>query len=114
MTGAITSDERDNLNKSPNQRTSKYVDALLSAVRSCGACFSIWEKRNPDSNGSGAYDCTSLMGSDKKLLLKNLPQMLDVDLVVEASIRPTVIKLLSVSCDSVWCLCRFMSLLISF
>lgn len=103
MTGAIASDAKDNLKKSPNQRTTKHVDALLSAVRSCGVCFSIWEKKNADGGGSGKYDCTSLMGSDKKLLLKNLSQMLLPDHVVEASICPTVIKLWSVSLDSLWC-----------
>ena len=49
VSGAIPADEKENYNKAPNQRTCKHVDALLSAVRSCGVCFSFWEKR--DANG---------------------------------------------------------------
>ena len=97
VTGAITADGKENHNRPPNQRTSKHVDALLAAIRNCGVCFSIWEKQNADGKGSGTYECTSLMGSDKKLLLKHLPQMFQADHAVEASIRPTVIRLRSVS-----------------
>ena len=32
-----------------------------------------WEKLNADGRNSGIYDFTSLMGSDKKILLEMLP-----------------------------------------
>ena len=35
------------------------------------------EKKNADGGASGTYDFTSLMGTDKKLLLKGLAQKLD-------------------------------------
>lgn len=97
VTGAIRADAKENINKPPKQRTCKHIEALLGAVRSCGVSFSIWEKKNADGKGSGTYESTSLMGSDKKLLLKLLPQKLQADHVVEASIRPIVVRLWSVS-----------------
>lgn len=38
--------------------------------------FLIWEKRNADSKGSGTLDWTSLMGDDRKKLLRELPKRL--------------------------------------
>jgi hypothetical protein len=38
--------------------------------------FNVWEKRNADGKGSGIHDFTSLMGSDKKQLMKDLPDKL--------------------------------------
>lgn len=36
----------------------------------------MWGKRNEDGKGSGQHDFTSLLGSDKKKLLKDLPDKL--------------------------------------
>ena len=63
-------DKKDNFDKPPIQRQNKHQDDLLKVIRSCGVTFNIWEKQNADGKGSGLYDFTSLMGSDKKLLLK--------------------------------------------
>ena len=35
--------------------------------------FDIWEKTNADGKGSGTYNFTSLLGNDKKQLLRELP-----------------------------------------
>ena len=67
---AIDWDHADNLNKPPRQRTNAHLQSLTSTFRSCGVSFNVWEKKNADGSGSGTYDFTSLMGSDKKLLLK--------------------------------------------
>ena len=50
-----------------------HLDKLIQAINSCGVSFSVWEKRNADGKGSGTYEWTSLMGDDRKTLLKNLP-----------------------------------------
>ncbi|CAB4007697.1 Hypothetical predicted protein [Paramuricea clavata] len=45
--------------------------------KECGVSFNVWEKWNADGKGSGVHDFTSLMGSDKKLLMKHLPDKLN-------------------------------------
>jgi hypothetical protein len=72
------------------------MDALLCAIRSCGVSFSIWEKMN--ANGSGTYDFTSLMGTDKRILHEQLGKKLEINPdAVEQSMRPSVIQLWNVS-----------------
>ncbi len=58
-------DHKENLNKPPCERTTNRVDALKHVISSCGISFNIWEKRNGDGSGSGLYEFTSLMGSDR-------------------------------------------------
>jgi len=64
---------------------------LVKAIVSCGVSFSVWEKQDADGKGSGLYDFTSLMGSDKKLLLQHLPAKLKG--VVKPDVCDTVIKI---------------------
>ena len=91
-------DAKENLNRPPKDKTTKHVDPLLLAVRSCGVSFSIWEKKDADGKASSTFDCTSLMGSDKKQLPKYLLEMLhNRPDAVEENIRNTVIKLWTVS-----------------
>ena len=73
---ALARDIKENVDKPPSQRTSKHLDSLKAAINSCGVSFNVWEKKNADGKGSGCYDFTSLMGSDKKILLKELPPKL--------------------------------------
>ncbi|XP_028417002.1 uncharacterized protein LOC114541217 [Dendronephthya gigantea] len=91
VTAAISWDKKENYDRRPCERTNLHVEALLSAINSCGVCFKIWEKKDADGKGSGTYDFTSLMGSDKKLLLSNLPEKLDG--VVDEGTSATVIKI---------------------
>lgn len=91
ITSAINWDKKDNLNKPPSKRASAHRDSLQAAITSCGVCFSIWEKKDADGSGSGSYDFTSLMGSDKKLLLRNLPEKLQG--VIEPQTSDTVINI---------------------
>jgi hypothetical protein len=56
-------------------RSNKNLDALIKCIRSCGISFNVWEKAEEDCRG-GLYEFTSLMGSDKRLLLKTLPSKL--------------------------------------
>jgi hypothetical protein len=96
--GALALDAKENYNKPSNQRTTGHMDALLCAIRSCGVSFSIWEKMNANGSGSGTYNFTSLMGTDKRILLEQLGKKLEINPdAVEQSIRPSVIQLWNVS-----------------
>ena len=46
-----------------------HLDKLIQAINSCGVTFSVWEKKNADGKGSGAWEWTSLMRDDRKTLL---------------------------------------------
>lgn len=107
VTAAISWDKAYNLNTPPCQRTNVHLESLTTAFNSCGVCFNVWEKKNADGAGSGIYDFTSLMGSDKKLLLKNLPKKLQG--VVKAEVSETVINLWKVSSWLIYCTCSCLS-----
>ena len=64
---------RDDINKKKGEKKGVNRERLQAAVRSCGVSFDIWEKTNADGKGSGTYDFTSLLGNDKKQLLRELP-----------------------------------------
>jgi len=53
----------------------------------------VWEKTNADSKGSGSYEWTSLMGSDKKKLLHLLPSQLESRDILCPETKETVVKL---------------------
>lgn len=91
MTEAISRDKKNNLNKAPRDQTTTHLDSLVKAICSCGVSFSVWEKQNADGKGSGLYDFTSLMGTDKKLPLEKLPAKLDG--IISRATSTTVIKL---------------------
>ena len=93
MLNSIEDDRRANLGRCPKDRTDTNVQNLVLAIRSCGVTFDIWEKMDGDGKASGHFDFTSLMGSDKRLLLKHLPQKLTgvINMRVESSEK--VIKL---------------------
>lgn len=55
---------------------SVHIKQLVSLINKCGVNFTIWEKRNAYTKGSGAWDWTSLIGDDRKKLLRELPEKL--------------------------------------
>jgi hypothetical protein len=73
---ALERDIKDNLPRAPKDRSNHHLLDLVNSVNECGVSFNVWEKKNADGKASGIYDFTSLMGSDKKLLLKHLPEKL--------------------------------------
>lgn len=91
VTEAIEMDRKDNINKAPCDRQSLHLSNLIEVICSCGVTFSVWEKKNADGNGSGVYDHTSLMGTDKKILLERLPPKLHT--VISKETSATVIKI---------------------
>lgn len=52
----------------------QHLQTAVEAINKCGVTFWVWEKKNADGKGSGTYDWTSLMGNEKKLLLKTFPE----------------------------------------
>ena len=66
-------DKKDDLNKKRGEKKGVHQERLQAAVSSCGVSFDIWEKTNADEKGSGTYDFTSLLGNDKKQLLREFP-----------------------------------------
>ena len=94
---AIEWDKKDNLHKAPSQRSDYHLQGLVKCISSCGVSFNVWEKVDADGKGSGLYDFTSLMGSDKKLLLENLPEKLTG--VIRPETSETVIKIWKVYCS---------------
>lgn len=69
-------DTKDNFQKKKCDKKYDHLNKLQSTFRSCGVSFDIWEKTTEDGKGSGQYDFTSLLGSDKKKLLADLPDKL--------------------------------------
>ena len=57
--------------------TNKHLTNLVAAISNCGVAFSIWQKPNGYKKGSGYYDWSSMVGSDKKRVLKTLPDTLE-------------------------------------
>ena len=80
-------DKAENLRKAPCDQKQLHLENLMQVFCSCGVTFSVWEKKD----ASGWYDFTSLMGTDKKILLAKLPQKFG-GIITPAS-SPTVIKI---------------------
>ncbi|KAK3710028.1 hypothetical protein QZH41_012418, partial [Actinostola sp. cb2023] len=61
-------DQKDAFVEGKRQQDSHHVNALLKAIKGCGVNFSVWKGKD------GKLEWTSLMGNDKKRLLKLLPE----------------------------------------
>lgn len=94
---AIEWDKEDNHNKLPSKKKKDHIDLLVKTTNSCGVCFQVWEKRNADGKGSGIYESTSLMGSDKKKLLEVLPEKMSQQDIVKPDMRDAIINLWKVT-----------------
>ena len=70
-------DKEDCLDKRPSWKTNGHMNSLIAAINSCGVTFNVWSKMDGNGRDSGLLNFTSLMGSDKKLLLKKLPAKLE-------------------------------------
>ena len=68
-----------------------HLEKLIQAINSCGVSFSVREKRNADGKGSGTWEWTSLMGDDRKTLLKILPSKLQP--LIQQETAKTVVEL---------------------
>lgn len=52
---------------------------------------SVWEKRNADGKGSGNWDWTSLMGDDRKIILRELPGKMET--LIQQDTAKTLVEL---------------------
>ena len=84
-------DKTDDLRKKRDEERGLHLNKLISTVRSCGVSFNIWQKKNADGKLSGEYECTSLLGNDKKILLHILPTKLQT--VIQEESCNMVIKI---------------------
>ncbi|KAJ7386845.1 hypothetical protein OS493_006875 [Desmophyllum pertusum] len=50
------------------------MQKTIEAINNCGVSLSVWEKRNEDGTPSGLYDWTSMVGNEKKKVLRSLPE----------------------------------------
>ena len=75
---AMQWDDKESTSTSKKRSIEKsvHIKQLVSLRNKCGVTFTIWEKRNADGKGSGTWDRTSLMGDDRKKLLRELPEKL--------------------------------------
>ena len=55
--------------KTPSARKSTYLDALLATVRSLGISLNVWRPKD----SAKKLEWTSLLGREKRLLLRKLP-----------------------------------------
>ena len=93
----LTWDQEDDFDKTNKEQKGKHLRKLIDAVRSCGITFDVWQQKNADGKVSGTYDYTSLLGSDKKILLAELPNKLDE--VLRPSMKDTVIDVWKLFAD---------------
>ena len=77
--------QKDNFGKQMSKWTFTHLDSLKTAIRSCGVGFSVWQ------NKEGKYEWPSLMGGDKKRVLRNLPDKLGY--ILKPNRKEAVIKL---------------------
>ena len=76
ITECLNWDKHDDLNRKKGEPQLLHLKKLIQVIRSCGVSFDVWEQRNADGKASGKYDWTSLLGTDKKILLEALPDKL--------------------------------------
>ena len=75
---------------------SRNVRKLEQAIRSCGVCFQIWQKKEPTGKPiPGSHDWTALSGKHKLLVLKKLPMKMDT--LVKENLSGKIAKLWNVS-----------------
>lgn len=87
-------DRREDRTKKRGEPKKLHIEKLQSTIRSCGIIFDIWEKTNADGKTAGEYDFTSLLGSDKKKLLHDLPDKLNANAeVIHPNTCETIVKL---------------------
>lgn len=95
ITEVMERDGEADMSKKRGEKKGIYLEALVSTINKIGIPFSIWEKKNADGRGSGTYEWTSLIGSDKKKLMELLPAQLEQNDILYPETRQTVVQLWS-------------------
>ena len=102
--------ERDNkadINKKREEEKGQYLKKLVKEINATGITFNVWEKKNADGKGSGLYDWTSLLGSDKKKLMNKLPGQLESSDILLPETKETVCKIWTTFCELYNCITTF-------
>ena len=66
-------DDKDDFTKKRGKPKGLHLRKLVHLINKCGVTFSLWEKKDGDGKGMGKMDWTSLMGDERKKLLRSLP-----------------------------------------
>ena len=91
---AMELDDKDDFFKKKGEPKGTHLRKLTQLINSCGVTFSVWEKKDGDGKGMGKIDWTSLMGDEKKKLLRTLATKLgESNDVIHADSKDTVVKL---------------------
>lgn len=91
--------------KDENSCTSK----LVAAIRACGVYFNIYERLDSAGNSSGKLECTSLLGNERKKVMKLLPEKLMLANCLHPDSGSTVIRLWKCFADFYFKLCGLTS-----
>lgn len=91
---AMEWDDKDDFLKKRGDSKGVHLRRLTELINSCGLSFSVWEKKDGDGKGSGKMDWTSLMGNEKKKMLKVLPSKLEeCNDAIHQDTKESVVKL---------------------
>ena len=93
ITEVMERDSKADFLKKRGEEKGVHLKRLISIINNLGITFSVWEKTNADGKGSGTYDWTSLIGSDKKKLLSLLPSQLESRDILFPETKETVVKI---------------------
>jgi hypothetical protein len=93
ITEVMEKDSKEDFNKGQGEEKGENIRILIKTINELGITFSLWEKKNADGKASGTYNWSSLVGSDKKKLMKYLPEKLEALDILFPESKETVIKI---------------------
>lgn len=91
---AVEWDDKNDFRKKRGEPRGVHLRNLTQTINNCGVTFSVWEKKDGDGKGTGKMDWTSLMGDERKRLIRNLPAKLEAcKNAIQCNTAQTVIKI---------------------
>ena len=95
---AMEWDDKEDFLRKRGEPKGNHLRNLTQVINSCGVTFSVWEKKDGDGKGTGKMDWTSLMGDERKKLLRNLPGKLEASTnAIQCDTSKTVVKIWKVN-----------------
>ena len=95
---AMEWDDKEDFLKKRGEPKGNHLRNLTQVINSCGVTFSVWEKKDGDGKGTGKMDGTSLLGDERKKLLRNLPGRLEASTnAIQCDTSKTVVKIWKVN-----------------
>lgn len=79
-----------------NGQSVPYLKKLEGEINEFNVSFRVWETKDNDGRATGRYECTSLMGNDKKKVLSTLPPKFNT-LITSEEIATTMRDIWTVS-----------------